>query len=118
MLAAEDTYRIGNNAEAKNILSQFLVQRDPTIAANLTDADLLSTLYLNWRVELWGEGRGLLTFKRFGSDMPDKMRGDNHYYYSGEVMSYADAAVTFTLPSSEFAYNNALQPEPSDSIAN
>jgi hypothetical protein len=88
------------------------------MAENLDESTLLETLYLNWRVELWGEGRGLLTFKRFGSDMPDKMRGDNHYYYSEQVMSYADASVTFTLPSSEFAYNNALQPEPGDSIAN
>ena len=118
LLAAEAAFRMGNIAESKNILSQFLVERDPSMAESLDESTLLETLYLNWRVELWGEGRGLLTFKRFGSDMPDKMRGDNHYYYSEQVMSYADASVTFTLPSSEFAYNNALQPEPSDSIAN
>ncbi|MBQ8722371.1 MAG: RagB/SusD family nutrient uptake outer membrane protein [Paludibacteraceae bacterium] len=115
LLAAEAAYRMGNNAEAKNVLSQLLVERDPTIASTLTDDNLLKQLYFNWRVELWGEGRGLLTFKRFGSDLPDKLRGGNHYYYPEKEMSYADPEVTFTLPSSEFAYNNALQP---DSIAN
>ena len=72
-------------------------------------------LYFNWRVELWGEGRSLLTFKRFGSDIADKTLGSNHYYYAEQPLSYKDMYVTFTLPSSELAYNNALQP---DSIAN
>ena len=103
--------------EENKIEDKEELKNSEDMAENLNDAELLKTLYLNWRVELWGEGRSLLTFKRFGSDIPDKMRGENHYYYSEQVMSYADASVTFTLPSSEFAYNNALQPEPSDSIA-
>lgn len=113
LLAAEAAYRMGDNAEAIRILTEFESQRNTDV--QITADNLLHKLYFNWRVELWGEGRGLLTFKRFGSDIADKTLGSNHYYYAEQPMSYKDMYVTFTLPSSEFAYNNALQP---DSITN
>ncbi|WP_255461423.1 hypothetical protein [Bacteroides sp. CACC 737] len=30
---------------------------------------LLENIYYNWRVEMWAEGRGLLTLKRFHKSM-------------------------------------------------
>lgn len=114
LLAAEAAYRKGDSQEAINILTQLENERNTNVV--VAADNLLNKLYFNWRVELWGEGRALLTFKRFGSDIADKLRGGNHYYLADKEMSYIDPEVTFTLPSSEFAYNNALQPSQPDSI--
>ena len=56
-----------DNAEAIRILTEFESQRNTDV--QITADNLLLKLYFNWRVELWGEGRSLLTFKRFGSDI-------------------------------------------------
>ncbi len=115
LLAAEAAFRAGNTAEAQNVLGTFLEQRDPTVAAEVKagTADLEKQLYYNWRVEMWGEGRALMTFKRFAMDT--KKRGSNHYIKPDKEMKYNDYNVTFDVPYAEYAYNQALNPE-TDSI--
>ena len=56
----------------------------------------------NWRVEMWGEGYGLQTFRRLTKS---KKRGGNHYYYSGQEVNSSDAYFTFERPTSEDNYN-------------
>ncbi len=113
LLAAEAAFRAKNVDEAKNILSNFLLQRDATTAAavqSMNDADFERQLCFNWRVEMWGEGRALLTLKRFGQ-IANKKRGNNHYYQAEKEQTFDDYRMVFQLPYSEYAYNQALNPE-------
>lgn len=90
-----------NIEESRFYLKALLDQRDPTVAATLSGLDkdpLLAEIALNWRIEMWGEGRALLTMKRFKQV---HTRGDNHRYYSGEDIEYNDQRLTFPIPYGE-----------------
>ena len=63
-------------------------------------------VYYNWRVEMWAEGRGLLTLKRFHKSM---VRGDNNYALTGETISYDDSRLIFEIPEREVTNNPNLQ---------
>ena len=59
----------------------------------------------NWRVELWGEGRGLQTFRRWGKEVT---LGDNHLsgMKKGKSISpFQSFIMTFEIPPSETMYN-------------
>lgn len=110
LLAAEAAFRADNLSEAQRILSEFLAQRDTTAAEavkTMNKSDFEKQLCFNWRVEMWGEGRGLLTFKRF-AQVANKKRGNNHYYKSDTEQTFDAIALTYQLPYSEYAYNQAL----------
>ena len=86
----------------------MLLQRDPTVAATVdtwTSAQLLDNIYFNWRVEMWGEGRGLLTMKRFKKTV---VRGSNDFSYPGESFSYDNPKFTFSIPEDEVVNNPSL----------
>ncbi len=114
LLAAEAAWRAGKTAEAQTVLADFLSERDKAAAATI-EADptkLEQQLLYNWRVEMWGEGRALITFKRFGP-VANKKRGRTHYYQSNTDQTFDDHRIIFQLPYSEYAYNQALNPEKS-----
>ncbi|MDR1592088.1 MAG: RagB/SusD family nutrient uptake outer membrane protein [Prevotellaceae bacterium] len=102
LIAAEAAWRNGDETTARKWLEPLLEQRDPTVAANVGTVDLRSQLEFNWRVELWGEGRGLTTWRRFGGT---RTRGSNHFYFSGESITEIDPRVVFVIPSGEYTYN-------------
>ena len=110
LVAAEGAARAGKDAEAKEILKALLAERDETVMATvdgMSNEALLENIYYNWRVELFGEGRALMTFKRFGGV---KMRGNNHFYKPGENMQAVDPAnpvLLFIIPYSEYVNNQA-----------
>lgn len=71
--------------------------------ATLTTHDALkAAIEYNWRVEMWGEGYGLQTFRRLTKS---KKRGGNHYYYAGQDVNSSDVNFTFERPTSEDNYN-------------
>ena len=110
LVAAEGAARAGKDAEAKEMLKALLAERDETVMATvdaMSNDQLLSNIYYNWRVELFGEGRALMTFKRFGGS---KKRGANHFYKAGENMLAIDPAnpvLLFIIPYSEYVNNQA-----------
>lgn len=67
-----------------------------------TPAALKDAIEYNWRVEMWGEGYGLQTFRRLTKN---KKRGGNHYYYAGQEVNSSDVYFTFERPTSEDNYN-------------
>ncbi len=109
LLAAEAAYRLGNETEAREVLAKLLDERDTEVASQLRagQGDVNNLLYYNWRVEMWGEGRALMTFKRFEGD---KKRGTNHYIKQGADWSYTMTEMTFDVPYAEYSYNQSLQP--------
>lgn len=111
LIAAEGYARAGGPDHldaAKEILAALLEQRDAATAAMVSDMsqdELLETIYYNWRVEMWGEGKGLLTMKRFQKTVT---LGENNLYHKNEQLSWDDERLTFTIPQREIANNPLL----------
>lgn len=63
---------------------------------------LFDAIEYNWRVELWGEGYGLQTFRRLTRS---KKLGDNHLRPDKEADYSTPRMYTFEIPSSEYTYN-------------
>lgn len=114
LIAAEANCRLGDNAKGAYYLTQItdnriFVDKDSeynTWKATLSDNEtLLEEIRYNWRVELWGEGFGLQTLRRFGKAVA---LGDNHKR-TDKNMDPNSAAnqrkVTFEVPSGEQHYN-------------
>jgi hypothetical protein len=104
LIAAEAAYLKGNYNIAADYLKILVEQRDKT-AILPADATIQDQIYYNWRVEMWGEGRGYITMKRFDAA---RTRGSNHRYLPGETIGAEDSRVLFEIPSTEIKYNPHL----------
>lgn len=79
----------------------------------LTSQDaILQAVRMNWRIELWGEGFGLQTFRRYGETVK---LGENHRRSKKEIDPTTERVFTFELPTSETYYNPALRQEDASS---
>ena len=119
LIAAEASYRLQDYTGAVDYLCAITNQRVDTTAtaatayadyvAGLNSSNLLATIEYNWRVEMWGEGYGLQTFRRLSpetvSDVDGRKRGGNHLYDPGSAMDATASKFTFQIPSSETSYN-------------
>jgi len=105
LVAAEAAYRLKDFTNASKYLQELLENRDPVTAATITTitnaSDFEHLLQFNWRVEMWGEGRGLRTLKRFGNNCD---RGSNHYN-TQKTSVPTSVYFTFSLPNSEYVLN-------------
>lgn len=80
LLKAEAEARGGNNAAAQNTLYALVSQRDSAYEkSSKTGAALLEEIYLQSRIELWGEGHEWFTNKRFNKGV-DRMASGNHQH--------------------------------------
>ncbi len=106
LINAEALARDNRLPEAKTSFKVFLNQRDETVAATvdaMDEATFLTEVEYNWRVEMWGEGRSLLTMKRFNST---HTRGANHLSgMAGVVVKADDPRLIFEIPQAEILNN-------------
>ena len=113
LIAAEAAWRQNDDAKALERLEDLLEERfkdgqedamETYLSALATNHEALGeAIRYNWRVELWGEGRGLQTFRRWGKEVE---RGENHMYKSKSSSSpFQPGIITFEIPSSETMYN-------------
>jgi len=104
LLNAEANAMIGNDAAARTSLKDLLSQRIPntTYVDGLSGQDLINEIYLQTRIELWGEGKSYLAMKRNKATI---VRGSNHLSYVGEPISYDDERLTFEIPEVEIQNN-------------
>ena len=105
LVAAEANWRLGDLTQAASYITAITDERLDTTAflwedeyndfktGLATDSKLKDAIVYNWRIEMWGEGYGLDTFRRFGES---RKRGGNHDY------------ANFSLPGSEITYNPYL----------
>ena len=63
---------------------------------------LKAAIRYNWRVELWGEGYGLQTFRRWGQSIT---LGDNQFRKNQTISPTTPILFTFVIPTSETNYN-------------
>ncbi len=132
LIAAEAAYFLQKYDSAALMLTAITDNRVDTAATasalydtyktTLSDNKvLLQQIIQNWRVELWGEGYGLQTYRRLSShayrgynektDTEEEKirRGANHLYNPGKEMDYSDETTfTMQIPASETNYNPNL----------
>ncbi len=106
LINAEALARDHRLPEAKTSFKVFLNQRDETVAATvdaMTEPVFLDAVLYNWRIEMWGEGRSLLTMKRFDQTYT---RGANHLSgMAGVVVTADDPRLMFEIPQAEILNN-------------
>jgi hypothetical protein len=104
LLNAEAAARVGMDSDARNSLKAVLELRvdDVSYLDGLSNSDLQDEIYLQTRIELWGEGKSYLAMKRNKATI---VRGANHLSFVGEPIPYNDERLTFEIPESEILYN-------------
>ena len=107
LLHAEAAANLGNEAVAISTLKTLLDLRldDTSYVDGLSGQALLDEIYLQTRIELWGEGKSYLALKRNEETV---VRGANHLSFVGEPIPYNDERLTFEIPESEIQNNPAI----------
>lgn len=111
LLSAEAAAKSGNEPAAKLRLKALLSNRlGGTANADayvdpLTGQALLDAIYLQTRIELWGEGKSYLALKR---NQATVTRGTNHVFRSGESFLYSIDEMSFQIPQTELNNNPSI----------
>ena len=98
----------GRDAEAKVVLKKYLANRinDASYIDALSGQALLDEIYLQTRMEFWGEGKSYLAMKRNKATVK---RGSNHLFFDGPSFSYDDNRLSFKIPQQEINNNPNLK---------
>lgn len=104
LLNAEANARAGNDAGARASLKALLQRRipDASYVDGLSGQALLDEIYLQTRIELWGEGKSYLAMKRNKATVT---RGSNHLSLVGVPLQYDEERMTFEIPQDEIQNN-------------
>jgi len=107
LLNAELNARLGNEGAARTSLKALLSERLPSVAYvdNLSGNALKDEIYLQTRIELWGEGKTYLALKR---NKKSVTRGANHLFEVGVTFNYNDPKLSFVIPQAEVINNPNL----------
>ncbi len=107
LLNAEAHARLGEDALAVASLEDVLENRiaDISYLSGLSGQALLDEIYLQTRIELWGEGKAYLAMKRLQKTVT---RGGNHLYFAGESFEWNADELTFPIPQAEVLNNPVL----------
>ena len=112
LIAAEACYRLNDDANAikypKALLDERVLAGSESVygtyISGLNHSNLLQEIGYNWRVELWGEGYGLMTFRRLGAELGERKRGGNHDVDAGSKMELSSKFI-LAIPGAETSYN-------------
>jgi len=78
LIKAEGLAKSGNEAEAKNVLTDFVKKyRDPDYNIAMSPRTLADEIWFQRRVELWGEGFGMSDVMRLGKPVVRFHEGEN-----------------------------------------
>jgi len=104
LLHAEAAAQTGDEGAAKTSLKFLLDQRmpDTSYIDGLSGQNLIDEIYLQTRIELWGEGKSYLAMKRNKATVS---RGSNHLSNVGVAIPYDDTRLSFLIPQSEIQNN-------------
>ena len=108
LLSAEAAAKTGDEAGAKNRLRDLLeIRLGSTANANaylnpLSGSALTDAIYLQTRIEMWGEGKSYFAMKR---NQATVTRGTNHVFRAGESFAYDSDEMSFQIPETEIINN-------------
>ncbi|PHK21516.1 hypothetical protein VF12_38535 [Nostoc linckia z15] len=111
LLNAEASAKTGDEAGAKSRLVELLTTRlggaanANTYVNGLSGQSLVNAIYLQTRIELWGEGKSYLAMKR---NQATVTRGTNHVFRAGQSFSYNSDELSFQIPQVELNNNAAI----------
>jgi len=109
LLNAEAYARLGQDGPARTSIHKLTDMRTNNVDLyginDKSGADLKEAIYLQSRIELWGEGKTYLAMKR---NKHSVTKGSNHLYLKGQTFEYNAPELTFATPSGEFLYNPNL----------
>jgi hypothetical protein len=111
LLSAESAAKSGDEAAAKTRLVEMLTSRLGSQANAqayvnpLSGQALKDAIYLQTRIELWGEGKSYLAMKR---NQATVTRGTNHVFRAGESFIYSSDEMSFEIPKVEMDNNPAI----------
>jgi hypothetical protein len=112
LLSAECAARTGDESTALGRLTDLLEIRftggtaeASAYLAGLTGQSLLNEIYLQTRIEFWGEGKSFFAMKR---NQATFQRGTNHVFRSGESITYDSDEATFEIPQTEINNNSSI----------
>ena len=108
LLSAEAAAKSGDEPTAKTRLTQLLTNRLGGLAnatayvTPLTGQALIDAIYLQTRLEMWGEGKSYLAMKR---NQATVTRGTNHVFRATESFAYDIDEMSFQIPQTEMVNN-------------
>lgn len=104
LLNAEAAAMTGDVAAAGQSLKALLSERvdDVSYVDGLSGQALIDEIYLQTRIEFWGEGKSYLAVKRLKKTVTT---GSNHLSLPGTSYSYDSSELTFEIPLSEVQNN-------------
>ncbi|WP_043706347.1 RagB/SusD family nutrient uptake outer membrane protein [Tenacibaculum ovolyticum] len=107
LLNAEANAKSGNDGAARTSLKAVMQNRipDASYIDALSGQALQDEIYLQTRIELWGEGKSYLALKRNKANVN---RGSNHLFLANESMMYNEEKMTFEIPQDEIQNNPFL----------
>lgn len=97
LLSAECAARLGDDAIARSIMINLLNSRMTdanAVVSPLSGQALIDFIYLQTRIELWGEGKSYLAMKRNDATVT---RGTNHAFHAGETFAHDSDELTFDI---------------------
>ena len=108
LLHAEASFMTGDEAGAREALRTLLNERldDTTYLDGLTGQALMDEIYLQTRIELWGEGKTYLAVKRLEKTIT---LPENHLSFPGATYQYNSDELSFEIPQSEIQNNPNIQ---------
>lgn len=115
LIEAEALARQGNDAGARTVLEALVKVRNPAYSAGTrSGAALVSEILLQRRIELWGEGFGLLDIKRLKTGLNRPTGPGNHGAPSFNPVVYttgpADNRFLMRIPQRELDNNAGMTP--------
>ena len=107
LLNAEACAKTGDEAGARKSLKAIMALRvpDASYIDALTGKALQDEIYLQTRIELWGEGKSYLSLKRNKGTVN---RGSNHLKFVGTPILYNDSRLSLKIPIQEVQNNPNL----------
>lgn len=107
LLNAEAKAKLGQDGPARDRLKEVLASRIPNLSYldALSGKALQDEIYLQTRIELWGEGKAYLAMKRNKATVT---RGENHLFEAGKSFAWDSDELTFPIPQAEILNNPVL----------
>lgn len=109
LIEAEALALSGDEAGAKQVFAELGSARDSAFDVNaLSGQELIESIRLNKRVELWGEGRTFFDFKRWNKGVTRDYDGSNHRADAKVNVPAGSKLFVYQIPEKEFETNKEL----------
>lgn len=108
LLNAEVAAKLGRESDAKAVLKDLLEDRieDLSYLDALSGDELKHEIWMQTRIELWGEGKSLMALKR---NKQTVKFGNNHLHLKGDSFPYNHETMVLRIPENEILNNPSIQ---------